>query len=543
MITMTLIKRLSVCAFILIATHTHAEAQKKFTITPIGSNAAQVPVSGSTTVVYQVTNNLSDEFPLYLDMASLGGTSAGINQLAIGNNPCSVPTFSLKSGASCFLTLQINGAVFGQVGSSKTFSGPQICIYSGGPGDFSCSQPSLGQGLSVTIVPASKATISVAGSPLKLFVNGVSGNLTITNTSANVTATNIKSDFTGTALANNVTETGNTCASVVPGGNCTLTFKPGSNAVAQTAFPIKGDNIVPVNAEIAIRTQFAYVSNPGGTTVSICPITTGGSLGTCTTSNGNGTFNNVRIAVFNPTGTVVYVANRGNSTVSICPVNNDGSLGTCTTSSGNGTFNSSNGIALNPQGAFAYVNNFAISTVSICPIIGSSFGTCTSSNGNGTFSNNQSVSVNPAGTFAYVTNANNTVSICPIKNDGSFNTCTTSTGNGTFLFPQGVSFNSAGTIAYVGNFTNDTVSICPLNQDGSFGTCTTTTGNGTFNFSANFVIGLFMPSSQHFGYIPNNGNNTVSICPVNNDGSLGVCTTANGNGTFNQSTGVALNPV
>jgi hypothetical protein len=55
------------------------------------------------------------------------------------------------------------------------------------------------------------------------------------------------------------------------------------------------------------------------------------------------------------------------------------------------------------------------------------------------------------------------------------------------------------------------------------------------------VACLFMSSPTNIGYIPNNGNNTVSLCPINqSNGALGDCTVATGNGTFNQPSAVTL---
>ncbi|MFI5142067.1 MAG: hypothetical protein ACHQII_06900, partial [Bacteroidia bacterium] len=154
------------------------------------------------------------------------------------------------------------------------------------------------------------------------------------------------------------------------------------------------------------------------------------------------------------------------------------------------------------------------------------------------------------GTYAYAP-ADTWVSICPVLQDGTGNlgTCTKKF-DATYILPQGVSFNSAGTYAYVGNYIagqhSGTVSICPVLQDGSggFGPCTSSNGNGTFDFYYNDEVTLWMSSPTNYGYIPNNGNNTISICPINTTTSnLDFCSTSNGNGTFNQPTAIALSYV
>ena len=266
---------------------------------------------------------------------------------------------------------------------------------------------------------------------------------------------------------------------------------------------------------------------------------------TCTAGNGSGTHvmanvTNVSITCHAPTA---YVTNLSDNTVSICPVNSDGSLGTCTTSTGNGTFSLPNGISLNSSGTFAYVGNASTSTISICPVNSDgSLGTCTTSSGNGTFNGPNAVVINPAGTFIYVPNFNvSTVSICSVNSDGSLSTCTPSSGNGTFNIPTGISLNSSGTFAYITNSGNNTVSICPVNNNGSLGACTVN-ADPTFNFSNGFAACLFMSSTTNYGYIPNDSpNNTISICPINPaNGTLGSCTVSTGDGTFSDATGVAL---
>jgi hypothetical protein len=41
-------------------------------------------------------------------------------------------------------------------------------------------------------------------------------------------------------------------------------------------------------------------------------------------------------------------------------------------------------------------------------------------------------------------------------------------------------------------------------------------------------------------YVVNQTNNYVSLCPINADGTFGVCTTSNPGGTFNGPEGIDL---
>jgi 6-phosphogluconolactonase (cycloisomerase 2 family) len=194
--------------------------------------------------------------------------------------------------------------------------------------------------------------------------------------------------------------------------------------------------------------------------------------------------------IFNQNNTMLYIANYGSSLVSICPVDANGAIGTCTTSNGNGTFNGPNDVVL---------------------------------------SNN----------YAYIPNNNiGTVSICPIKPDGSFGTCTSTSGNGTITAPLGIDVSTDQKYVYITNAGNSTISSCPINSDGSLGVCGVNAGNGTFSFSNYGTNDLFLTTAG-YAYIVNDNNNTLSICPVNTDGSLGNCI-VNQDSTYNFSESITI---
>lgn len=121
-----------------------------------------------------------------------------------------------------------------------------------------------------------------AGSPMELLVNGTAKSMTITNNSGTQTATGITSNFTSTALNGKVTQTGNTCASVNPLSSCTLTYTPGSSAVAATNFSIQGTNTSAINGNMSIVnfSTSAPVNTvvDAGQTASFSTISSGGSL-------------------------------------------------------------------------------------------------------------------------------------------------------------------------------------------------------------------------------------------------------------------------
>lgn len=238
-----------------------------WTFEPLTPTTIAVPANGAAVVQYRVTNQSSR--PHTLTMQPL----QGITQITTGLGVCKNP-FVLQSKNACVLSLQINGSQL----STPIIDGPVVCQQNS---TFQCYRPSITNILHITQAsPIVSAVIAVTGSPLTLTVNGSTGQLTITNTSLELAATNIASNFTATALNGKVTETGNTCASVPPGGSCTLTYTPGNTIVPQTNFTIQGTNTNVLTAAIAIQS--------GSTLTTINPSSGTASGGTGVTLTGTG---------------------------------------------------------------------------------------------------------------------------------------------------------------------------------------------------------------------------------------------------------------
>ena len=80
----------------------------------------------------------------------------------------------------------------------------------------------------------------------------------------------------------------------------------------------------------------------------------------------------------------------------------------------------------------------------------------------------------------------------------------------------------------------------PLSSNGLLGACNPgVTGNGTFNFTEDWQIGLVMSSPTQYGYVPNNGSDSISVCVINSDSTIGTCTLAYDD-TFDQPSSVTL---
>ncbi len=276
---------------------------------------------------------------------------------------------------------------------------------------------------------------------------------------------------------------------------------------------------VPVT--IARQVRFAYiVNNNNVSTVSVCPVHSDGTLGSCTVSNGSNTFNVPIGIAINAAGTLAYVVNLNNNTVSVCSIHPDGSFGACEATS-DPTFNVPAAIVLNPAGTFAYIpNNIPSGTVSFCPINpDGTLGTCTASSP--VFSAPAGITINTAGTFAYVVNNSGSVASCPINANGTFGACTTSDPGGTFSNSVGIALNAAGTLAYVVNFDTNNVSLCTINPNGTLNSCSTLNPGGAFNGPT----GVTINTAGTLAYVANNNLNinTISLCPINPDGTLNTC--------------------
>ena len=492
-----------------------AYAKAILNIVPSSTSDITVSATGNSSVAYTITNSASHTIN-GLAINPSYGIPSGLLSTSLQSDTCS--RTNLAAGASCTFTLSLQGK--GQAGSHVL--SPSVCGFSG----TVCSQPIASNRVLVIVNVATTLTaISPDNGPL-------AGGQSITLSGYNLIGTTSVTFGGVAATINSVSDT-----------TVNITTPAHSRGAVNVVLTAQAGVSTLFNA-YAYSTFFAYITNSGNSTVSICPVNSNGSLGTCTTSSGNGTFSFPEGMTINPARTFAYVVNNNTSTISICPINSDGSLGTCTTSTGNGTFSLPNGISLNSSGTIAYVANNTTNTISICPVNSNgSLGTCTTSSGNGTLNGPNAIIVNSTGTFIYVPNFNNnTVSICLVNSDGFLGTCTTSTGNGTFSAPDGISLNSSDTFAYITNSGNSTVSICPVNNNGSLGTCTVN-ADATFNFSNGFAACLFMSSPTNYGYIPNDGgsSNTVSICPINPaNGTLSPCIASTGNGTFADATGVAL---
>lgn len=290
---------------------------------------------------------------------------------------------------------------------------------------------------------------------------------------------------------------------------------------------------------------YVYVdnSNVNSNTVTQCTITASGGLTLCnTTGSGFGSPQGNAVTV---NATFAYIANNtGSIPVSLCSINSTtGNLGSCATSNNTGAaFSGPRNIAFNRYGTVAYVSN-AGNTVSRCPMNSNgTFGACAAT-GSG-FNAPRGIAVNVSGTIAYVANrGNNTVSKCIIASNGTWSGCVdsgnTAAGGVAFNRPASIAINPSNTIAYVTNAGNNTVSKCPINSNGTFAACV---GSGNTGLSFSTPQGIFINPANTFAYVANETNNQVYQCPISN-GSFGNCVDSGVGTTFSSPIGLSQNSV
>ena len=211
----------------LLCTLNHAFAGKPLWIfQALTPTSLSVPSNDTARIQYKVTNQSPKDVSLTMQPIQ------GLTQITAGTENCDNPIL-LKTGASCTLSLQVDGS---QLNGPVT-DGPVLCNQNS---NLQCYRPSSSQILNITPGAAiTEATISVSGSPLTLVADGTAGQLIVTNiSSATVTALNIAPDFTGTAFENNLTIIQNTCDRVAKEESCIISIRPKNVLVSQGTFSV-----------------------------------------------------------------------------------------------------------------------------------------------------------------------------------------------------------------------------------------------------------------------------------------------------------------
>ncbi|WP_115709447.1 Ig-like domain-containing protein [Legionella sainthelensi] len=372
---------------------------------------------------------------------------------------------------------------------------------------------------SVATWTSSNSTIAsvsnVSGSEGLATGNGV-GTATISATQNSVTGTATLNVTAATLQSIKITGSG-----FVPVGESIQltavgTYDNGTTQNITTLVTWSSDNPFNVSVSNAVGSQgLATGNNPGTTNIR---------------ANLNGHQGITPITATTTQVTSVYISTANNSIVH-CQVLNTGLFNNCVESAS--VFSSPQGLAINSVGTFIYIANSVAGIangITKCTVTGGAFINCSQAASTGT----QLLGFNPYGIAlndavgnpnpkAYVTTStHNNVLVCPI-NTGTNNldNCIDSGINFTTFPAYDISLNDAGTMAYVTSPNTNQVSLCMINSiTGLFDSCTQLSSDW------GSPLGIALQSSNLGLYVSSVGENLVSYCSLNSDGTVEYCLNA-----------------
>lgn len=119
--------------------------------------------------------------------------------------------------------------------------------------------------------------------------------------------------------------------------------------------------------------------------------------------------------------------------------------------------------------------------------------------------------------------------------------CTQTTSAPNPFIHKPVAFKRMNNFLFTANTDDNSVSTCQINVDGSLGSCSGSQGNSTF-FE---LSGLALNPKSNTAYLINhpehNFTTPLSICPINSDGSLGICVPSDGGGKLSGISSITIN--
>ena len=145
--------------------------------------------------------------------------------------------------------------------------------------------------------------------------------------------------------------------------------------------------------------------------------------------------------------------------------------------------------------------------------------------------------LNSSNTLAYIASYDGFITQCQVSNNGQlFNNCTQLGADNsiTLLLVTGLALTKDNAYLYLTD-----------NDQGNLYRCSTTVSsnkltNCTTITNLQYGWTLTLNPTNSTMYVAGNYSGWVKSCPVNSDGSFGVCSTSNGSGFFNDPTSVAL---
>jgi hypothetical protein len=317
-----------------------------------------------------------------------------------------------------------------------------------------------------------------SGNNATLTADGVSTTtMTVKNNSTTETALNIAPNLSSSSLAGYLEVVENTCASVLKGATCSMTFESASTTTQVTGtFPIYGTNTTEVIGTLTVKpVPFIYFTSFRSNYISHCGVTSDGHLVNCETD------------LSLPSGT------------------------------------GPEGIALNKNNTLAYYNNKLEDALYMCNIVAAtgSLIDCINSGATGgeaLSENTQGVVFHPVlSNVIYVPAYNRFLSQCPLSADGTIGACSNSTATYGVDTPMnnfiGMGLNVAGNVAYLINEQSPNIVLaCDVNTESGalIYPCQDTEASNL----ASKIRGIAITSDNLKAYI--SGADTVTTCDVNN---------------------------
>ncbi|MDF1683256.1 MAG: hypothetical protein P1U36_01225 [Legionellaceae bacterium] len=312
---------LSVC-LILGCVHTTSAGTPVWSFTPLTETTVAIPVTGTATVQYKITNQSSKTHVLSMQ------NTPGVTQITTGSGACGNP-FTLTGNASCTLSLQVIGSEL----TSSLSNGPIVCEQGS---TLQCYQPSPADSLHVTTLPVTRAYVGDGSNTLWQCPIASSGEFSegcaaLTNSTApgfSRTIYGTPYEFSGTTYvyvadaSQQLWQCQLDSTGAVVGG-CTALTNVTSPGFAQT---------VKATFHTFSGTTYAYVASVTNILWQ-CPMNdAGGFSGGCTALTNNPTFGQTQTVTFqNFSGvTYAYLGDRSD-TLWQCPMNAGGGFsGDCT---------------------------------------------------------------------------------------------------------------------------------------------------------------------------------------------------------------------
>ncbi len=218
---------------------------------------------------------------------------------------------------------------------------------------------------------------------------------------------------------------------------------------------------------------------------------------------------------------LAFITNTSSNPVTQCTLSVTGALENCTQAA-SPVINGPVGVTLN--GTQAYIGGF--SGITVCNTGSAGLSGCVSESTGG----DESEAVAFDGNVAFISNqGTGTVQTCTVAADGTLNGCTTAANVTPFLdAPSELAFQ--GTTLYIPNAASPDITICPV-TGGVIGACTNAS---LISPSVKVVV------SGTLAYVTTGLMNSVQLCSVNADGSLGGCADSGAGAVFNNPFGMTL---